>query len=85
MTVRSMALFALTAAILAGEDRAPHTIAFSSFAPVGLTVFIAATTGEAAKPLLRKPGMDYNAWFSHGGAWIVFTSERGGSADIWRV
>jgi Tol biopolymer transport system component len=85
MTVRSVAFFALTAAILAGEDRAPHTIAFGSFAPVRPTIFIAGANGEGAKPLLREPGMDYNASFSHDEAWIVFTSERGGSADIWRV
>ena len=80
-----MALFALTAAILAGEDRAAHTIAFGSFAPLRPTVFIAGADGEGAKPLLREPGIDYNVSFSHDGAWIVLTSERGGSADSWRV
>jgi Tol biopolymer transport system component len=34
---------------------------------------------------LASPGLDYNASFSHDGTWIVFTSERGGSADIYRV
>ena len=85
MTLRSIALSALTAAILAGEHRAPQTIAFGSFAPVRPTLFIADANGRDAKPLLREPDVDYNASFSHDGAWIVFTSERAGSADIWRV
>ena len=30
-------------------------------------------------------GLDYNPSFSADGKWIVFTSERNGSADIFRV
>ena len=85
MCGRTIAVISVTAAIVAGEDRAPHTIAFGSFAPVRPTVFIAGPNGEGAKPLLREPNIDYNASFSQDGAWIVFTSERGRSADIWRV
>jgi TolB protein len=85
MMFRSITLVAFTVAILVGEDRAPKTIAFGSFAPVRLTVFIADANGDGTKPLLREPGMDYNASFSRDGVWVVFTSERGGSADIWRV
>jgi TolB protein len=31
------------------------------------------------------PKQDYNASFSHDGRWVLFTSEREGSADIYRV
>jgi Tol biopolymer transport system component len=37
------------------------------------------------RPLLPNAGFDYNASFSADGKWIIFTSERGGSADIYRV
>ena len=29
--------------------------------------------------------IDYNASFSRDGRWVVFTSDRSGSADIYRV
>ena len=35
--------------------------------------------------MLPNSGFDYNASFSADGKWIIFTSERGGSADIYRV
>lgn len=34
---------------------------------------------------MTKPSQDYNPSFSRDGAWIVFTTLRGGSADIYRV
>ena len=36
-------------------------------------------------PLLWPPDVDYDAAWSADGAWIAFTSERNGSADIYRV
>jgi len=61
------------------------TIAFASFATIKTHIFIADTDGNNAKPLLASQDMDYNPSFSRDGAWIVFTSNRGGSADIYRV
>jgi hypothetical protein len=34
---------------------------------------------------LSNSGFEYNASFSADGKWIIFTSERDGSADIYRV
>src|SRR5260370_1539406 len=53
--------------------------------PCQSRVFMAKTDGSAERPLLPNSGLDYNASFSADGKWIVFTSERGGSADIYRV
>ena len=66
------------------SDR-PYTIAYGSFAPVRPNLFIADGNGEHIKPLLRNADVDYNASFSRDGVWIVFTSERNGSADIYRA
>jgi TolB protein len=41
--------------------------------------------GSGERPLLPKSGFDYNASFSPDGKWIVFTSERERSAEIYRV
>jgi len=63
----------------------PSTIAFATFAPLDTDIFIAAADGSDAKPLLPHPDLDYNPSFSPDGRWIVFTSTRNGSADVFRV
>ena len=35
--------------------------------------------------MLPAESLDYNASFSSDGRWLIFTSERAGSADIYRV
>ena len=62
-----------------------YHIAFANFGPLNNDIFIADANGDHARPLLPNPANDYNASFSHDGKWIVFTSERNGSADIYRV
>ena len=62
-----------------------YHLAFANFGPLNDDIFIADADGNHARPLLPNPANDYNASFSHDGKWIVFTSERNGSADIYRV
>src|SRR5690349_24901072 len=67
------------------ENEPNYEIAFAKFAPMNTDIFIADADGNNAKPLLPHPESDYNASFSPDGKWIFFTSERNGSADIYRV
>src|SRR5712671_8136628 len=53
--------------------------------PSQMTLYIANADGSRERPLFSSPGFDYNASFSPDGKWIIFTSERAGSADIYRV
>jgi len=62
-----------------------YHIAFANFGPLNDDIFIADANGAHARPLLANPANDYNASFSRDGKWIVFTSERNGSADIYRA
>lgn len=78
-----LVLCGLSAAAPAAEPE--YTIAFASFAPLDTDIFIADADGRNAKPLLPHTGLDSNASFSRDGKWIVFTSERNGSAEIYRV
>ena len=64
---------------------AKYTVAFASFAPLNTDLFIARGDGSEAVPLLPHPGLDYDASFTSDGRWVVFTSERNGSADVYRV
>ena len=48
-------------------------------------LMIAGADGSNPRKLVPGTEIDYNASFSHDGQWVVFTSDRSGSADIFRV
>jgi Tol biopolymer transport system component len=66
----------------AGE---PARLQFSRVGPTRIGLFLADADGRNERALLPADGLDYNPSFSVDGKWIVFTSERAGSADIFRV
>jgi TolB protein len=53
--------------------------------PGQIALFIAAADGGNERPLVAPADVDYDATWSPDGAAIVFTSERHGSADLYRV
>src|SRR5580692_5690756 len=74
-------------AVLAAETPKQGTIAVSrTFGNPGqVGIFIAASDGSGEHPLLSSPGTDYDPVWSPDGSSIVFTSDRSGSADLYRV
>jgi len=62
-----------------------HRILMNRIGPSDADLFIANAGGTGERKLLSASGFDYNASFSPDGKWIVFTSERSGSCDIYRV
>ncbi|MEO8593176.1 MAG: hypothetical protein ABI759_07635 [Candidatus Solibacter sp.] len=56
---------------------------FGNAGQVGL--FVANADGSNEHPLLANPGTDYDAAWAPDGSSIVFTSERDGSAELYRV
>src|SRR5260370_16571162 len=62
---------------------AKERILLHRIGPSQSTLFIAKTDGSDERPLLPSSGFDYNASFSADGKWIIFTSERAGSADLY--
>ena len=64
----------------------PHyQLAFTSFAPMGTGLFLADADGSNAQPFVPGAGMDFDATFSADGRWVIFSSSRGGSIDIYRA
>ncbi|MEO8020003.1 MAG: hypothetical protein ABI769_19520 [Pseudomonadota bacterium] len=64
---------------------ARYTIAYSTFAPLNTGVFIANGDGSNARLLVTNPAFDSNPTLSPDGRWVLFTSRRNGSPDIYRV
>jgi Tol biopolymer transport system component len=62
-----------------------YEIAFANFGWLNTDIFIADGSGNNPLPLCPSPGLDYNASFSADGNWVIFTSDRNGSSDIWRA
>ena len=81
--LRAVLLLCLTGGVAIGEM--PIRVLYSRLGPVKTGVFIADGDGGHERALVRPDSLDYNASFSADGKWIVFTSERNGSADIYRV
>ena len=75
-------LFTVSAAtMLVAKDR----IFVDQWSPTRSELFIADADGSNARKLVAGLEIDYNASLSFDGEWVVFTSERHGSADIFRV
>ena len=55
------------------------------YMPLRSELMIADANGSNPHKLLPGSEIDYNVSFSYDDRWVVFTSERGGSADIFRA
>ena len=75
-------LLVCAATAAAGEKR---RIFVDQWSPTRSVLYIADADGSDPRKLLAGSHRDYNGSFSHDGEWVVFTSERFGSADIFRV
>jgi Tol biopolymer transport system component len=75
-------LLALAASQLAF---AKDTILVNRIGPSGGELFIANADGSGERNLNTGGKMDYDAMFSTDGKWIVFTSERNASSNIYRI
>jgi len=62
-----------------------NTILTNRIGPSGGELFIANGDGSGERKLNSGGKMDYDAMFSGDGKWIVFTSERNGAANIYRI
>ena len=85
--MRPLLIVAALLTTLAAETPGPRKIAvsrtFGNAGQVGL--FIAASDGSDEHPLRSSPDTDYDPVWAPDGASSVFTSERDGSADLYRV
>ncbi len=78
-------IVSLMLSAIALPSAAKDKIILNRLGPTTSELFIANADGTGERKLLSTSEMDYSASFSRDGKWIVFTSERKGSADIYRA
>ena len=84
--MRGSLIVALAGLALAQESPSQNVVFARVFPQPGqLGLFVAAADGSGERPLLAPPDADYDAAWAPDGGSIVFTSERSGSADLYRV
>jgi TolB protein len=85
--MRPHLLVAIASLALIAAAPEPQRIVFARVFPqpgqIGL--FVAAADGSGERPLAAPADVDYDATWAPDGASIVFTSERNGSADLYRI
>ena len=74
---------AVTATLTAVEG--PYTIAYATLLPLNTGIFIANADGTNERMLVPDALFDSNPSFSPDGRWVLFSSRRHGSVDIYRV
>jgi TolB protein len=78
-----LSVVALLARAQSADD--PYTVAYASFGPLNTAIFIADADGSHERMLSSPSVGDSNPSMSRDGQWILFTSRRNGSADIYRA
>ena len=68
-----------------GIEPDPETVVYSSIRPPNWNLYLFEQPGSPPRRLTTNPGLDYNAAISPDGRWVVFTSERTGSPDLYRL
>ena len=76
---------ALTLLAAGAAPAAQERIFVDQWSPTESVLYIADADGANPRKLVAGSERDYNASFSVDDEWVVFTSERHGSADIFRV
>lgn len=86
--IRAAAVFLLLGTLTLATSPtafARNTILVNRIGPSGGVLFIANADGSGERRLNSGGNMDYDPMFSCDGKWIVFTSERNGAANIYRL
>jgi TolB protein len=78
-----LSLVFLTVGLMTAAE--PNRIFYTGGASAKASLFISKADGRDEHPLLSATSLDYNPSWSRDGKWIAFTSERNGSADLYRV
>jgi len=84
--VKQVALLILLSGLVGlAESPARYRVLFNRYLVPTMTVFIADGDGKNERVLVPTKGLEYSPSYSADGQWIVYTAEREGQADIYRI
>ena len=85
VTVCALVAVVVTGPVMGGQEAEPprETIVYSSILPANWDLYLFDGPGSEPRRLTTDPGLDYNGVISPDGRWVVFTSERTGSPDLY--
>src|SRR5579863_1581598 len=85
-TMRKLLLITwLCWAMGSAETPSRHRILFNRFRVPEIEIMIAGADGKNERVLAPHGEIEYSPSYSPDGQWVVFTRERGGLADIYRI
>src|SRR5438874_1658627 len=83
--MRLLPFVACFALMLPPFAHAADRVLFSRLGPTQAVLFVSQADGSGERALLPANSLDYDPAWSPKGDWIAFTSERNGSADLYRL
>jgi Tol biopolymer transport system component len=81
----SLPVAVLALVVASASCFAADRVVFARLGPTQGRLFISNADGTGERPLTPPASLDYNPSWSAKGDWIAFTSERAGSADLYRI
>ena len=85
-SIAALLLLVLTGSAADSDPKArPDRIAYISFQPGNTDIYLFAGRGKAPQRLTADPGLEYDPVVSPDGRWLVFTSDRHGTPDLYAL
>ena len=69
----------------AQKHSSKHRVLFNRYLVPAMTVYIADADGKNERALVPTKGLEYSPSYSADGQWVVYTVEREGQSDIYRI
>ena len=83
--MRYVVFFALLSALALGEPAVQQKVFFGRLGQPDIGLYISDGDGRNERPLVPHRELEYSPSFSADGQWVVFTAEKDGLADLFRV